>query len=60
MLKTIMTSHYYLGYMMIRYAQTFLGDLANDPQYLYLKDVIEHKPLTPKRLEVHVTNGTCN
>jgi|GEM_PF-748686 len=58
MLKTIMTSHYYPGYMMIRYAQTFLGDLAKDPQYL--QDVIEHKPLTPKRLEVHVTNGTCN
>jgi MoaA/NifB/PqqE/SkfB family radical SAM enzyme len=58
MLKTVMTSHYYPGYMMIRYAQTFLGDLARDPQYL--KDVIEHKPLTPKRLEVHVTNGTCN
>lgn len=58
MLKSVMTSHYYPGYMMIRYAQTFFGDLAKDPQYL--KDVIEQKPLTPKRLEVHVTNGTCN
>lgn len=58
MLKTVMTSHYYPGYMMVRYAQTFFGDLAKDPQYL--KDVIEQKPLTPKRLEVHVTNGTCN
>jgi len=58
MLKTVMMSHYYPGYMMIRYAQTFFEDLAKDSQYLI--DVIEHKPLTPKRLEVHVTNGTCN
>lgn len=58
MLREVMTSHYYPGYMMIRYAQSFLGDLAKDPQYL--KDVIEKKPISPKRLEVHVTNAACN
>lgn len=58
LLRTVMTSHYYPGYLMIRYAQAFLKDLVDNPQYLL--NVINKRPVAPKRLEVHATNATCN
>ena len=58
MLRMVVTSHYYPGYLMVRYAQSFLKDLVENSQYL--KDVVDRKPVAPKRLEVHATNASCN
>lgn len=56
--QSVLTSHYYPGYLFVQYAQSFLKDLTNNPNYL--DKVTKHIPFAPKRLEIHATNATCN
>jgi molybdenum cofactor biosynthesis enzyme MoaA len=53
-----MRSHFYPGYLLIRYAQSFLSDLSDNPDYL--KHAESQDIIAPKRLEIHVTNANCN
>jgi len=56
--RTVLTSAYYPEYLMVRYAQSFFKDLVKNPKYL--ADVVDGKPVAPKRLEIHATNANCN
>jgi len=58
LIKNVLLSHYYPAYLFIQYAQSFLRDLVENPSYL--EYVAQHKPVTPKRLEIHATNAICN
>lgn len=58
LVKNTLTSHYYPAYLFIRYAQSFLRDLVENPSLM--EHATEHKPVAPKRLEIHATDATCN
>lgn len=57
-LGTVMRNHYYPNYLLVRYAQSFLGDLVGNEEYL--EKVEQNKPIAPKRLEIHATDANCN
>jgi MoaA/NifB/PqqE/SkfB family radical SAM enzyme len=44
--------------MMMRYAKELTSDLVKDPQYF--NKLFNNNPLSPKRLEVHITFANCN
>lgn len=58
MMKSVMQSHYYPGYLFVRYAHSFLENLSKNPELL--EKVIRGEPIAPDRLEIHATNATCN
>lgn len=58
LVKNVLFSHYYPAYLFVRYAQSFLEDLVENPSYLDY--VVQKKPIAPKRLEIHTTNASCN
>lgn len=58
LIKNALLSHYYPAYLFVRYTQSFLKDLVENPSYLDY--VAQKKPIAPKRLEIHATNASCN
>ncbi|MDP3994524.1 MAG: radical SAM protein [bacterium] len=58
MIKSVMQSHYYPGYLFVRYAHSFLENLCKNPELL--EKVVKGKHVAPDRLEIHATNATCN
>jgi len=58
MMKSVMQSHYYPGYLFVRYAHSFLENLNKNPGLL--EKVVRGEPIAPDRLEIHATNATCN
>lgn len=58
LMQAVMTSHYYPGYLLVRYGQSFLRDLVKNPDYL--ERVEQRLPVAPRRLEIHATNASCN
>ncbi|MDP3948199.1 MAG: radical SAM protein [bacterium] len=56
--QSVLTSHYYPGYLFVQYAQSFLKNLADNPNYL--ENVAGHRLVAPKKLEIHATNASCN
>ena len=58
MMGSVMQSHYYPGYLFVRYAHSFLENLCKNPELL--EKVVRGEPVAPDRLEIHATNATCN
>ena len=58
MVKSVMQSHYYPGYLFVRYAHSFLENLCKKPELL--EKVVRGETVAPDRLEIHATNATCN
>lgn len=58
MVRSVMQSHYYPGYLFVGYANSFLENLCKKPELL--EKVVRGEPVAPDRLEIHATNATCN
>jgi len=56
--QSLITSDYYPLAIMMRYAREMTRDFIENPRYF--QNVIDGIALSPKRLEIHVTEGTCN
>lgn len=58
LMKTVMQSHYYPGYLFTRYLHSFFEDLVKNPDKL--ERIENGQVIGPNRLEIHVTNASCN
>jgi len=56
--QALITSNYHPLSLMIQYAKQLITDLIENPGYF--QKILNKESISPRVLEVHVTNGKCN